>query len=72
MERTPRKITEIPWATLRNDNRLKSLVFDAIKRSRQMAFSKLRDIAAENHNKQTPREAYASEYLKHEGNTFWL
>jgi len=51
---------------------MKSLIFDAIERSRQMAFSKLQDIAAENHNKQTPKEAYASEYLKHAGNTYWL
>ena len=48
---------------------MKSLIFDAIERSRQMAFSKLQDIAAENHNKQTPKEVYASEYLKHAGNT---
>ena len=43
---------------------MKSLIFDAIERSRQMAFSKLQDIAAENHNKQTPKEVYTSEYLK--------
>ena len=57
---------------MRIDNHLKSTIFDTIKRFQQMAFSKLQDIAAQNYNKQTPKEAYASEYLKHAGKTFWF